>query len=180
MLCCIEIVLFIVVFFFQCANKIIYSMSLFTPKNVGIDSKSIIYVKYWESYWVFTNLLNGASNIGGHLGFQVVLKTIFIQNTVNCVWEKHHNGCRHYIERTYEKKNCMYARPCNVWLYCIASSSGGHLGFHMFINMPSWELYIHLYASVWLKTQMMVIFVKKMPESKHIYLIDKNILVFVL
>ena len=86
------------------------------------------------------------------LDFKLCWKTGFLFLIMSIVCEKlHHNGCRFYIEATYETKK-LYVCPCNVWLYCIDSSLGGHLGFHMLINIPSLDLYTFTsYVSVWLK-----------------------------
>ena len=147
--------------FFQWSDKtFIYLMYLLMPKNVGTDieinflcqilGKLLSFYKYskWcRPYWWPSWISSCAEKQ--------------ISFFLNHVCEKlHHNACRFYIETTHETKK-LYVCPCNVWLYCVDSSLGGHLGFHMLINIPSldWHKFTS-YASVWLKSLMMEIGMK--------------------
>ena len=54
-----------------------------------------------------------------------------------------------------------------MWLYCIGSSFGGHVGFYIFINIPNLDWYkFTSYESMWLKSLLMEICVK-IRENKH-------------
>ena len=71
--------------------------------------------------------------------------------------------CKDLCNNLWNEK--LYSCPCNVWLYCISSSSGGHLGLYMLINILSLDWYkFKLYASMWLNTLMIDIYVKNTKQ----------------